>query len=171
MPVLGLINNHHRDFPFRAVLSRPRRTQWGGGRDKPLLRGGESSPNVESQPVRNATRNRILTLSALALYTTLLVAFAWIMVAADGGRRAWVTIAMLVAAWVYLLWTHLRDMRQIARVERALQADGIELPDERPIPIRIAESRESLFVSVIALTLIVLVFVAYFGSWLRIGRQ
>ena len=124
----------------------------------------------DGRPVRNARRNRMLLLSVLAIYTALLAAFAWIIEAAFGGRRAWMTIALLVAAWVYLLWAHLRDMREIARAERVLEAGGVELPDEKPVPIRLAESRESLFVSIVALVLIALVFVAYFSGWLRMGR-
>ena len=118
--------------------------------------------------MRNARRNRILTLSVLALYTALLVAFAWMAVAVSGGRRAWVTVALLIGGWAYLLWTHVRDMREMAR---ALKADGVELPDEEPIPIRLAESRESLIVSVVMLALIALAFVAYLGGWLRMARS
>ena len=116
--------------------------------------------------MRNARRNRILTRSVLALYTALLVALGCIMATALGGPRAWVTVALLAGAWAYLLWTHVRDMRDLARAERALKANGVELADEQPIPIRLAESRESLIVSIIALTLIALAFVAHFAGWL-----
>jgi hypothetical protein len=110
-------------------------------------------------------------LSVLGIYTALLAAFAWIMAAASGGRRAWTITALLGTMWAYLLWTHFRDMRGIARAERALKADGVELPDEQPIPIRLAESRESLVVSLVALALIALVFIAHFADWLpMVGR-
>lgn len=121
--------------------------------------------------MQNAKRNRILTMSAFTLYTALWAAISWIIVALSRRDHLWIVVASLAVPWVYFCWTYIREMREIERAERTLEADGIELPDEEPIPIKVAAIRESLVASLIALTLIALTFAAYFGGWLGHGRE
>ena len=74
-------------------------------------------------------------------------------------------VAVVAAWWAYLQWNGYRRLRQVREAERRLLAEGVTISDEDPIPIRLAESRQSLVVSLIALVLIVLVFVGHYAGW------
>lgn len=120
--------------------------------------------------MRTQSRNRILTIAVLLIYTVLLIAFCWVFVTVDRSA-GWVVAIGLVATYLYVLWRFIVDMRELSRIENALQESGVELPDEQPIPIRFAKNRESLYVSLAALLILLAVFVAHYAGWLRVGQR
>jgi hypothetical protein len=117
--------------------------------------------------MRNATRNRIVVSVAVALLTAAAGAFAWVAARVNNGFDRWAVAAvLLVLLWVGFLVGMFRDARQLRRVERSLEAQGVPLPDEEPIPIKLARDRQSLVAGVIALLLIGFTFLAYHMGWL-----
>ena len=74
----------------------------------------------------------------------------------------------LAAFWVWFIRSGIAQRRELRNIERELRQAGVEVPDVDPIPVRLAENRESLVVGVIFLVLIAATFLAYFGG--RIGR-
>jgi hypothetical protein len=86
------------------------------------------------------------------------------------GARFWTFATVMVGGWTWFLIGTLRDRRDLDEIERELRDAGVQIPDEPPVPIKLAESRESLLVSIIALVLIAGVLVAYYAGWLeRLG--
>ena len=65
-----------------------------------------------------------------------------------------------------VLWT----ARHGNPIDREYRRHGMDGRDEEPIPVRWAESRESLVVSLVMLSIIAGVFVAYFSGWLSRAR-
>ena len=117
--------------------------------------------------MRNATRNRIVMSVMLLIFTAAVGMFVWIMIqVSEGLDRAAVGAGLLVLLWVGVVGSTVRQAREIRRLERSLEAEGIVLPDEPPIPIKLAKDRQSLVASAIALALIGLTFVAYHKGWL-----
>ena len=117
--------------------------------------------------MRNATRNRIVMSVMMLIFTGVIGTFVWILIqASEGVDRAAVSAALLVLLWAGVVGSGLRQTREIRRLERSLEAQGVALPDEEPIPIKVARDGESLVAGIIALGLIALAFVAYHMGWL-----
>ena len=119
--------------------------------------------------VSNRRRNQLLLWSFTVVGITLTGTIAYLMFRAFPGRplRPAVLAIGLSTFWVWLIWTSVQQRRNLQEIERELDEAGVAVPDEEPIPIRLAESRESLIVGIIILLLIAMVFAAYFGGWIR----
>ena len=121
--------------------------------------------------MKNATRNRLLFWLFIVVCMAISVAFAWVMGAmAQWRARSWPFAACVVGFWIWFFAGIRRDRGHLDVIERELRAAGGTVPDEKPIPIKLAQDRESLIASTIALVLIAAVFVAYYTGWLhRVG--
>jgi hypothetical protein len=116
--------------------------------------------------MRNATRNRVVVSVMMALLTAMAGAFVWIALGASEGLDGGGGAVLLVVLWAGVLVGMVRDARKLRRVERLLEAEGVALPDEAPIPIKLARDRQPLVAGLIALLLIGLTFLAYHMGWL-----
>lgn len=117
--------------------------------------------------MRNATRNRIVVSIVMALLTAITGAFAWIAAQVSEGFDRWAVAAVvLILLWVGFLVGMFRDARELRRVERSLEGQGVTIPDEEPVPIKLARDRQSFVAGVIALLLIGVTFLAYHMGWL-----
>jgi hypothetical protein len=87
-------------------------------------------------------------------------------IAQIGDRRWWLVIVVVIASWITLFWYALRDRQITKGIEAELREAGIDIPDEDPIRIKLAENRESLVTSLLALAIIAATFVAYFAGWI-----
>ena len=118
--------------------------------------------------MRNRRRNRLLLGAAYLVTLGIFASVVYLAYAMSSpGRRGAVIVAAvgLGAVWVWIVWSGVRQSRDLRSIERNLRDAGLELPDEEPIPIRLAESRESLVVSLILLALIACTFIGYYGGW------
>lgn len=80
-----------------------------------------------------------------------------LLVIAGGG------VVGLIGFFVYSV----RTRRTLNDLEATLRDSGIDVAPESREPIGLAENRESLIASCIALALIAAVFIAYYAGWIR----
>jgi hypothetical protein len=104
-------------------------------------------------------------------YAAVSVALVWVVGELFEWRgRALGLAAAMAVFWVWYFVGTRNDRRDLAQLENELRASGVVIPDEEPIRVKLAESTESLVVSIILLVLIAAVFVAYHVGWLhRVG--
>ena len=112
--------------------------------------------------MRNAQRNLILLWSSAAIGIILTGTIIYLMFLAfpDRPARPALLAVGLAAFWVWYIGSGIARRRELRNVERELREAGVEVPDAEPIPIRVAESRESLVVGLVFLLLIAAAFVA-----------
>lgn len=117
-------------------------------------------------------RNRLLHWLFFGAWTCAGAALLWVLGSADEWRsvRFWLVAAGLLTLAVYSFVGMWGSQSDLDAIEEDLRKAGVEIPDEEPVRIQLAESRESLVVSIIALVLIAAVFVAYWAGWFeRVG--
>ena len=121
--------------------------------------------------MRNARRNSILLWSSATVSIILTGTIIYMMFLAfpDRPARPVLLTVGLAVFWVWYIASGVARRRELRNVERELREAGVDVPDEEPIPIRLAESRESLVVGLIFLLLIAAAFAAYFGG--RLGGR
>ena len=118
--------------------------------------------------MNNARRNRILFWSYTAVCVVLSGALVAVMFFFSDNRpwRPALLAAGVAGLWVWQIWSAARESRSLRKLERELEASGVSKPDEEPIPLRLAENRESLIASLVALALVAATFVASFRGWI-----
>ena len=119
--------------------------------------------------MRNARRNQLLlwSFAVLGLILTATITYVLFLAFPDRPLRPALLAGAMAVFWGWWVWTTISQRRRLQEVERELRQAGVPVPDEEPIPVRLAESRESLVVSLIMLLLMAAVAVAYFGGWIR----
>jgi hypothetical protein len=116
--------------------------------------------------VRNATRNSIILWVTIGVCVVLTGLLGWIVVQISDGIAAPAVYAVgFLFLWIHLISGTIRDSREFDRIGRGLRDAGVPIPGEKRLPIRLAENRESLIASIMARTLIALVFIACLGGW------
>ena len=118
--------------------------------------------------MHNARRNQIVFWSFTVIGIALTGTITYLMFLAfeDRPLRPAGLALGLAAFWTWWIGSTIAQNRELRTIEREVRDSGVQVPDEEPIPIRLAESRESLVVSVVILLLISAAFVAYFGGWI-----
>ena len=115
--------------------------------------------------MRRATRNDILFWTVAALWFA--AAATIIGLAVSFGVRHWVAVTPLAGVLLWIFWTVVRDRRELRRIERSLREDGVDVPEDEPVWVWLAENPESLIAGAVFLLLIAVTLVAYFVGWLR----
>jgi hypothetical protein len=122
--------------------------------------------------MKNATRNRLLYGVQLLTAAAMSAVVIWVYFKASKDHAGPIlSTVVIVAFWIMFMFRELRLNRSIKKVETLLLDAGIKPPDETPIPIKLAEDRESLIAGIIALAIIIFVFCAYYGGWFAHWRM
>jgi hypothetical protein len=84
-------------------------------------------------------------------------------------RRGFALAAVCAIGLLWILkqdWNDWQERPLIEQIKHDSAAAGVEVIDEEPIPLRLAENRESLIASIIALALIAAAMITYWmGLW------
>ena len=118
--------------------------------------------------VHNTRRNRIVfwSFTVIGIVLTGTIAYLMFLAFEDRPLRPAALALGLAAFWAWWIGSTVAQHRELRTIERELRDNSVQVPDEEPIPIRLAESRESLVVSLVMLLLIAAAFVAYFAGWI-----
>ena len=118
--------------------------------------------------MRSTRRNRIVfwSFTVIGIASTGTITYLLLRASGDRPLRPAALALGLAAFWAWWIKSTVAQNRALRTVERGLRDAGVPVPDEEPIPIRLAESRESLVVGLVMLLLIAAVFAAYYVGWI-----